>query len=51
MNDPRTLAKLLRAIAAGSDAQKSKHDIIFRAAADELIRLAAAVAVTNGDRS
>lgn len=36
---PGTLAKLLRAIAAGSDARASRHDIIFNAAADALDRL------------
>lgn len=35
-NDPKTIAKLLRAIASGSDAKQSQHDIIFRAAADLL---------------
>lgn len=40
MNDPATIAKLLRAIANGTDAKASKHDIIFNAAAEWLELLA-----------
>ncbi len=36
MNDPRVIAKLLRAIAGSEDARAIKHDIIFNAAADLL---------------
>jgi hypothetical protein len=35
------ITKLLRAIAGGSDARASRHDIIFNAAADEIERLTA----------
>ena len=31
---PRTIVKLLRAIAAGDNAKKTRHDIILNAAAD-----------------
>lgn len=34
----RDLPKLLRAIAGGSNAKKTKHDVILLAAADELER-------------
>jgi hypothetical protein len=43
MNDTKTIAKLLRAIAGGSDARESKHDVIFTAAADLLDRRSADV--------
>lgn len=36
MNDPKTIAKLLRAVASGEEAKASKHDLIFKAAADLL---------------
>lgn len=39
-NSPAALAKLLRAIAGGSDAQATKHDAIFNAAAEWLEILA-----------
>lgn len=35
----KDLPRLLRAMAAGTDAQESRHDIIFTAAADEIERL------------
>ena len=38
-NDPADLARLLRAIAAGKNAQESGHYIIFDTAADWLTRL------------
>lgn len=34
----QTIAKLLRAIAKGTDAQKLKHDVIFNTAADMIDR-------------
>lgn len=43
MNDPRILSKILRAIASGTQAQESRQDIIFNAAALELDRLVAVV--------
>lgn len=36
VNNPKEIAKLLRAMANGTDAQKNKHDIIFKAAAERL---------------
>lgn len=35
-NDPKTVAKLLRAIANGETAQRNRHDVIFNMAADLL---------------
>lgn len=35
-NDPKVIARLLRAIAGGTDAKKSKQDIILNVAADML---------------
>jgi hypothetical protein len=35
-NDPKVIAKLLRAMAGGTNAKKYQHDIIFNAAADLL---------------
>lgn len=40
MNDPKTLARLLRSIANGTEAQANKHDVIFNAAAEWLELLA-----------
>jgi hypothetical protein len=42
MNDPIVLAKLLRAIAGGTDAQAIGHDTIFKAAAELLEQCAEA---------
>lgn len=36
LNDPKVVARLLRAIAGGTDAQKSKQDVILNIAADML---------------
>lgn len=36
MNDPKTLAKLLLAIAGGENAKEAKQDVILNAAADML---------------
>lgn len=36
MNDPKTIAKLLRAIAGGSNAKADRSDVIFNVAADML---------------
>ena len=33
-NDPEVLAKLLRAVANGTDAKVSRHDVVFNAAAE-----------------
>lgn len=33
-NDPKDIVRLLQAIAKSEDAKKSKHDVIFQAAAD-----------------
>lgn len=35
-NDPKVIIKLLRAIASGTDAQNTKQDVIFSAAANML---------------
>lgn len=40
-NPPHTIAKLLRAIAGGTEAKAMKHDVIFTAAADLLDKQAA----------
>jgi hypothetical protein len=40
MNQTQILVMLLRAIASGSDAKATQHDVIFIAAADEIERLA-----------
>lgn len=34
MNEPKTISKLLRAIAGGAEAQKNRHDVILIAAAE-----------------
>jgi hypothetical protein len=47
MNDPIVLAKLLRAIAGGTDAQASGHDLIFNAAAELLEQYAEAIRRCN----
>lgn len=48
MNHPKTLAKLLRAIANGTQAQKDNHDVILNAAAYALERRAA---IDNADKA
>lgn len=42
-NDPASVSKLLRAIAAGSDARASRHDVIFTAAAEIIDTASAAL--------
>lgn len=47
----KILAKLLRAIASGSDAKSKGHDIIFDAAANELERLGALPSQNQTEKS
>lgn len=42
-NNPAVICKLLRAIAGGTDAKASKHDVIFNAAADIIEKLQAEI--------
>lgn len=44
-NDPATISRLLRAIAGGANAQASKHDVIFNAAADMIDKACARLSV------